>query len=84
MGWAVLLTTNDPFPGSWGSLRPPEPELLAADHHGHLIEMPLRSWAPAMAAKLSSKQRSELQHPASDKRQVRLQPTLKQSIASLV
>ena len=46
--------------------RSPQPELLAADHHGHLVEMPLRSGAGATAAKLSSKKRSELQYPASD------------------
>src|SRR5580704_13713436 len=44
--------------------RSPQPEPLAADHHGHLVEMPLRGGARATAAKLSSKKRSELQHPA--------------------
>src|SRR5476651_1754661 len=46
--------------------RSPEPELLAADHHGHLVEMPLRGRAGATAAKLSGKQGAELQHPAPD------------------
>jgi hypothetical protein len=41
----------------------PEPERLAADHHGHLVEMPLRGQTTATVAKLSSKKRSELQHP---------------------
>jgi hypothetical protein len=44
--------------------RSPQPELLAADHHGHLVDMPLRGWAGATAAKFSGEQRPELQHPA--------------------
>jgi hypothetical protein len=47
--------------------RSPEPELLAADHCGHLVEMPLRGRAKATAAKLPSKKRSELQDPAPDR-----------------
>src|SRR5260370_41986162 len=47
--------------------RSPEPELLAADHHGHLVEMPLRGRTGAPAAKRSGKKRSELQHPAPDR-----------------
>src|SRR5260370_26905916 len=44
--------------------RSPEPELLAADHHGHLVEMPLRGRTGAAAAELPGKQGCELQHPA--------------------
>src|SRR6516165_835431 len=35
--------------------RSPEPELPAADHYGHLVEMPLRGRAGAATAKLASK-----------------------------
>jgi hypothetical protein len=46
------------------SLSTAKPELLAANHNGHLIEMPLRGrpWAPA--PKFSGEQGSELQNPA--------------------
>jgi hypothetical protein len=47
--------------------RSPDPKLLAADRHGHLVEMPLRGRAGGTAAKLPSKQGSELQHPAPDR-----------------
>src|ERR1700719_3792293 len=42
----------------------PKPERLAANHNGHLIEMPLRGWPLAPAPKFSGEQRSELQKPA--------------------
>jgi hypothetical protein len=43
--------------------RSPEPELLAADYHGHLVEMSLPGRAGATAAKPSGKKRSELHTP---------------------
>ena len=45
--------------------------------------MPLRGRARATAAKLSSKQRSELQHPASDRLVGDIQPTLGEQILDI-
>src|SRR5260370_41969078 len=45
--------------------RAPEPELLARNRYGHLIEMPTRCWSRASTAKFSSEQRPELQYPSS-------------------
>ena len=45
--------------------RTPEPKPPARDHHGHLIEMPLRRWPRASTAKFSGEQRPELQDPPS-------------------
>jgi hypothetical protein len=66
-----------------GSFARQSQNCFAADHHGHLIEMPVRSWARAMAAKLSSKQRSELQHPASDRLVGDIQPALGEQILDI-
>jgi hypothetical protein len=44
--------------------RPPQPELPARDHHGHLIEMPRRRWPRASTAKFSGERRPEFQYPA--------------------
>ena len=46
--------------------RPPaEPELFAANQHGHLVEMPPRSRPMARTAKLPGKRRPEFQYPSS-------------------
>ena len=37
--------------------RAPQPELLARDRHGHLIEMPPRGWPRASTPKFSGEQR---------------------------
>jgi hypothetical protein len=44
--------------------RAPQPELLARDHYGHLIQMPSRSWPRASAAKFSGEHRPEFQYPS--------------------
>jgi hypothetical protein len=41
--------------------RAPQPKLPARNHHGHLVEMPLRRWPRASTAKVSSEQWPELQ-----------------------
>jgi hypothetical protein len=61
----------------------PELERLAADHHGHLVEMPLRSRAGSTAAKLSGKQWAKLQHPASDRLVGDIQPALGEQILDI-
>jgi hypothetical protein len=43
--------------------RAPQPELPAANDHGHLVEVPLRRWPRASTAKFPGKQRPELQSP---------------------
>jgi hypothetical protein len=40
--------------------RAPQPELLARNRYGHLIEMPTRPWARASTAKFSGEQGPEL------------------------
>src|SRR5580692_8469585 len=45
--------------------RAPQPKLPARNHHGHLVEMPLRRWPRASTAKFSSEQWPELQDPPS-------------------
>ena len=45
------------------STGPPQPELAARNHHGHLVEMPPRCWSMTSAAKFSSEQRPEFQNP---------------------
>ena len=45
--------------------RPPQPELFAANQHGHLVEMPPRSRPMAPTAKLPGEQRPEFQYPSS-------------------
>src|ERR1700760_3710672 len=47
--------------------RSPEPEPPASDQNRHFIEMPLRGWPMTSAAKFLGEQRSELQHPSSDR-----------------
>src|SRR5580693_10012067 len=42
----------------------PEPELLARNRYGHLIEMPTPCWPWASTAKFSGEQRPELQNPS--------------------
>ena len=44
--------------------RAPEPELLARNRYGHLIEMPTRCWPWASTAKFSGEQRPKLQNPS--------------------
>ena len=44
--------------------RAPEPELLASNRYGHLVEMPTRCWPWASTAKFSGEQRPELQNPS--------------------
>ena len=60
--------------------RAPEPELPARDHHGHLVEMPLRRRPWASTAKLSSERRPELQYPSSHRFVGHIQPTLSEQI----
>jgi hypothetical protein len=42
----------------------PEPELLARNSYGHLIEMPTQCWPRASTAKFSGEQWAELQNPS--------------------
>ena len=58
----------------------PKPELLAADHNGHLIEMPLRGRPLALAPKFSGEQGSELQNPAPHGLVGDIQPALGEQI----
>jgi hypothetical protein len=45
--------------------RAPQPELFAANQHGHLVEMSPRSRPMARTAKLPGEQRPEFQYPSS-------------------
>jgi hypothetical protein len=45
--------------------RPPQPESLAVNQHGHLVEVPRRSRPMAPTAKLPGEQRPEFQYPSS-------------------
>jgi hypothetical protein len=60
--------------------RAPQPKLPARDHYGHLIEMPLRRWPGASAAKFSGEQQSELQDPPSHRFVGHIEPTLSEQI----
>jgi hypothetical protein len=42
----------------------PQPELLARNRHGHLVEMPPRRWPRTSMAKFSGEQRPEFQNPS--------------------
>ena len=60
--------------------RAPEPELLARNRYGHLIEMPARCWPWASTPKFSGEQRPELQYPSSDRFVGDIQTTLRKEI----
>jgi hypothetical protein len=60
--------------------RAPEPELPARDHHGHLVEMPLRRWPRASTTKFSSEQWPELQGLPSHRFVGHIEPTLREQI----
>ena len=58
----------------------PEPELLARNRYGHLIEMPARCWPWASTPKFSGEQRPELQYPSSHRFVGDIQTTLRKEI----
>src|SRR5208282_2308369 len=60
--------------------RAPQPELPAANDHGHLVEMPLRRWPRASTAKFSGEQRPKYQDPPPDRFVGDFQPALGQQI----
>jgi hypothetical protein len=60
--------------------RAPQPKLPARNHHGHLVEMPLRRWPRASTAKFSSEQWPELQDPPSHRFVGHVEPTLSEQI----
>jgi hypothetical protein len=60
--------------------RAPQPQLPAANHHGHLVEMPRRHWARASTAKFSGEHRPELQDPSPHRFVGDIQPTLSEQV----
>ena len=60
--------------------RAPEPELLARNRYGHLIEMPARCWPWASTPKFSGEQRPELQYSLSHRFVGDIQTTLRKEI----
>ena len=60
--------------------RASEPELRARNHHGHLVEMPLRRWPRASTAKFSGEQRPELQYQSPHRLVGDIQTALREQI----
>ena len=60
--------------------RAPQPELPAANNHGHLVEMPPGAWPRASTAKLPGEYRPELQDPSPHRFVGAIQPTLSQQV----
>jgi hypothetical protein len=60
--------------------RAPQPELPAANDHGHLVEVPPRRWPRASTAKFPGKQRPELQDPSPHRFIGDIQPALRKEI----
>ena len=60
--------------------RAPQPKLPARNHHGHLVEMPLRRWPRASTAKFSSEQWPEFQDPPLHRFVGHIEPTLSEQI----
>jgi hypothetical protein len=60
--------------------RAPQPELPAANGHGHLIKMPPGGWPRASTAKFSGEHRPELQDPSPHRFVGDIQPTLSKQV----
>jgi hypothetical protein len=60
-----------------------QPKLLPRNHHGHLVEMPLRRRPWASSSQFSSEQWPELQDPPSHRFVRHIEPTLSEQVTEM-